>query len=243
MSDADIYAGTRGINEIFEHLEKASFGIIVVTPGNKNASWLLFEAGALSKKLSEKTRVCPYLLGMKTSEIQPPLREFQAAVADKDGTLRLLKSINATLSLPLKEDILLKTFSHWWPDIEGTILNLLSETPSSGGGRGQSDTEMLTQILGSVLEINRRLDEGKKATDDAVKAEQWKKVLNQYFSESDTVGPLSLTSLSNLSGKALEYFAEMRSAKTAKEMEDHVEGRSAKGALKNAHQKTVAKKQ
>jgi TIR domain len=63
MSDVDIEVGMRGIHEIFTHLEKAKVGIICLTPENSNAPWLLFEAGALSKQVVEKSRVCPYLFG------------------------------------------------------------------------------------------------------------------------------------------------------------------------------------
>src|SRR6266404_1604418 len=64
MSDVDIEAGARGIHEIFTQLERASFGVICLTPENLNAPWLLFEAGAISKKMTDKAHVCPYLLGM-----------------------------------------------------------------------------------------------------------------------------------------------------------------------------------
>jgi hypothetical protein len=94
MSDADIEAGSRGINEVFEQLERATFGIIVITPGNREAPWLLFEAGALSKRLSDKSRVCPYLLDLKTTDVSKPLAEFQGVTANREGTLRLVKSIN-----------------------------------------------------------------------------------------------------------------------------------------------------
>src|ERR1700761_9213653 len=97
MSDVDIEAGSRGINEIFSNLEKAKIGIICLTQENRAAPWLLFEAGAISKQVSDRTRVCPYLLGLQPSEVPGPLAEFQAVTADEDGTRRLLKAVNNSL--------------------------------------------------------------------------------------------------------------------------------------------------
>ncbi len=70
MSDVDIDAGARGINEVFQQLETATVGVIVVTEENKNSPWLLFESGALSKQLCDKARVCPYLVGSMNGHLQ-----------------------------------------------------------------------------------------------------------------------------------------------------------------------------
>jgi len=64
FSDVDVDAGSRGLNVIQERLDASAFGIIVVTPENLNKPWLVFEAGALSKRLKgDPTKVVPVLVG------------------------------------------------------------------------------------------------------------------------------------------------------------------------------------
>jgi hypothetical protein len=65
-------------------------------PENLTASWLLFEAGTLSKTL-DKTFVCPYLLNLQPTDIQGPLSQFQAATTEKEETRKLLHTINNAL--------------------------------------------------------------------------------------------------------------------------------------------------
>lgn len=60
MSDADIRAGECWSNAVAKELQESSFGIICLTADNLMAPWILFEAGALAKTISE-TYVCPYV--------------------------------------------------------------------------------------------------------------------------------------------------------------------------------------
>jgi len=102
ISTRDIHAGQRWGNELDEQLEATDFGIICVVPSNLLAPWLLFEAGALSKSV-ESGRVVPFCLGIGADEVQGPLSRFQGVAADKEGTRRLVDSINSTMIPPRKE--------------------------------------------------------------------------------------------------------------------------------------------
>lgn len=82
MSEEDIAKGTRGSDVIAEALDDARVGIICLTPENLNASWILFEAGALSRLIGQKDLVCPYLLGIQKSDVELPLGQFQLTTAD-----------------------------------------------------------------------------------------------------------------------------------------------------------------
>src|SRR5437879_13172271 len=68
MSEADIDKGSRGLDEVGRALEGMKIGIICLTPENLNARWILYEAGALSKTVDAKTRLCTYLLPGLTHE-------------------------------------------------------------------------------------------------------------------------------------------------------------------------------
>jgi hypothetical protein len=111
MSKRDIDKGSRWHIELAKALEVTKVGIICLTPENLSASWLLFEAGALSKALDPGTRVCTYLLaGLQPQEVPPPFGEFQATKAEKDETKQMLQDVNKGLGSPLAEPILNNAF-------------------------------------------------------------------------------------------------------------------------------------
>src|SRR5258708_40082779 len=56
MSENDIDRGSRSLLELARALEVTRVGIVCLTPENLEASWLVFEAGALSKTLDREDR-------------------------------------------------------------------------------------------------------------------------------------------------------------------------------------------
>jgi hypothetical protein len=76
----DITKGARWTTEISKELEESSIGILCLTRDNLEAPWIMFEAGALSKKM-DKSKVCPILFGVESTDIQGPLIQFQNVVA------------------------------------------------------------------------------------------------------------------------------------------------------------------
>ena len=117
MSVADEEKGSRWESEISARLDEADVGIVCLTPENLSSPWLLFEAGALSKKLS-KSRVCTYLLDLTPAEVPPPLGMFQYTVFARDDTRKLLDSINNVQAHPIGKDILDMSFGALWPRLE-----------------------------------------------------------------------------------------------------------------------------
>ena len=97
MSDEDISTGTRWSTEIASELEASKAGIVCITPENQHNPWLMFEAGALSKTLTE-TYVCPYLFDLSTSQLSGPISQFQATLATKEGTFKIIQTLNKALS-------------------------------------------------------------------------------------------------------------------------------------------------
>ena len=86
LSEKDIRAGQRWANEIGVQLETTNFGICCIDATHQNAPWLLFEAGALAKKL-EEGRVVAYLMdNIKPADLTGPLTQFQNVACDKAGT-------------------------------------------------------------------------------------------------------------------------------------------------------------
>lgn len=122
MSDQEIEPGTRWANELARTLDAINFGIICLTPETIDTPWVLFEAGALSKALSDSI-VCPYLIDLEPGQLKGPLNQFNAVLADKDGTLGLLRAMNRTnrKRQRLPEQILEETFEQWWPKIDADL--------------------------------------------------------------------------------------------------------------------------
>lgn len=132
MSDKDIHKGQRWSLEIGKNLKNHNIGLICVTPENYKASWLLFEAGALSKTIGD-SKVCPILLGMSPSELDGPLKQFQATVLTKDDVFKLLKVLNAELKdLRIEEKYLIDAFDKNWSEFEEKISEIAKiEIPGS----------------------------------------------------------------------------------------------------------------
>lgn len=155
FSSADIDKGARWSTDIAKELQDASFGILCVTKDNLSSSWLNFEAGALSKSI-EQSKVCPFLVDLKPSDIQnSPILQFQMASATKDDVFKLFKSINSNLGdSKLHEDVLSTTFDTFWPKIEEALKEVSSVAEASAPAAKKSSTDTQAPIE-EILELVR----------------------------------------------------------------------------------------
>lgn len=131
-------------------LEQSQFGILCLTAENFDAPWLLFEAGAMAKKFeSSSSRVVPYLIDtLPEAARRSPLAQFQQVRADREGTLSIVKLINALRASPQGSDRLSRIFNGGWSEFEQTMKAL----PAEEGRRhdARSDREILESILEQV---------------------------------------------------------------------------------------------
>jgi hypothetical protein len=152
ISDHDILAGKRWSSELGGELETCNFGIVCLTPENRESHWLLFEAGALSKAIKE-SRVVPYRFQFREADVGPPLSQFQGVDATNEGTFKLVISINDALGKPLpNEESISRAFKHWWPDLE----RILAEIPRTATEQSRSDRALLEEILEIVRQSGIR---------------------------------------------------------------------------------------
>lgn len=144
--------GKKWFTEIADHLEEANVGIICLTRENLNSPWLLFEAGALAK--IKGAYVCTFLLDLKPTDVEPPLSEFQATMAEKDDIRKLLLTINKVLekagqkSLP--EKTLDGTFSTFWPELDNILKEILKREEPKKKIRSTQD------YLAEILDLGRK---------------------------------------------------------------------------------------
>jgi len=159
MSQQDIPTGARWSAEIASELSETRFGVICVTPENRDAPWLLFESGALAKTL-DKTYVCPYLFDLEYSSLPGPLQAFQSAKCDKEGTRRLVESVNRALGDSRLSDCVLEdAFAKWWGDLEDTLARVPplqeGEEAERAAAAERSDRDVIEEVLWVVRELHR----------------------------------------------------------------------------------------
>ncbi len=148
VSSEDIDKGTRWSHEIAKELEASDFGIICVSRDNLNAPWLLFEAGALSKKF-ESGRVSPFLIDLKITDISGPLAQFQATPFSKEEIKKLMYSINRSADIPtLHNERLDSSFDKWWPDLEKDLTETIRTTSvDTSFQEPRSQQELLEELV------------------------------------------------------------------------------------------------
>ena len=151
MSETDIEKGSRGLEEVGKALEGMKVGIICLTPENLLEPWVLYEAGALSKTLDAKTRVCTYLLGgLRKRDVTPPLALFQATEAEPEETRKLVHTVNKALdATPVPENDLNDLFDEMWPRLAKELAALPDKRGTAVEKRPVED------MVGEVLEITR----------------------------------------------------------------------------------------
>lgn len=149
FTPSDIEKGTRWSSDIAKELDDSMAGIFCVTKENLNSQWLMFEAGAISKKV-EQSLVCPILIGLDNSDIKGPLTQFQTTLFEKSDFKKLIAGLNkANIVNVLEETVLHSVFEKFWPDLEEKIKNILSKEGSTDiqSADLRSDREVLEEIL------------------------------------------------------------------------------------------------
>ena len=143
----DIEKGARWSSDIAHELEECNVGLICLTPDNTSKPWILFEAGALSKRL-EESRVCTVLFNLGPTDLKGPLAMFQGTTFVKQDFKRLLTTINNAgggdrLDAPVLESV----FEMWWPKLHAQVTDLLSSHDSGPSEQIRNDRDILEEIL------------------------------------------------------------------------------------------------
>lgn len=157
MSSKDIDRGSLWFSEINDQLQNTTIGIICLTQENKNKPWILFEAGALAKGLSN-SRVCTFLIDLEPTDVGTPLSQFNHTFPSQGGLWELVRTLNSSLKEKgLKEKTLELVFETYWPKFELDFRKILEETPQSDHVEKRSEDEILLEILSSTRTMDRRI--------------------------------------------------------------------------------------
>ena len=118
LSSDEIRAGSRWSIEPADALSSSELAIVCVTPENIESTWLSFEAGVATK---QQVWIVPYLLDLSLADLKGPFAQFQAAMASRDDTRRLVQLINSRLTPPVEASRLDRAFELWWPRLEDAL--------------------------------------------------------------------------------------------------------------------------
>ncbi len=167
FTPADIEKGAKWDSEISKKLEESNVCIIALTRESLGSSWVMFEAGAISRSV-DKARVCAILFGIEPTDIQGPLERFQATRFSKEDIHRLLLTINSAAGdRALEGPVLESVFEKWWPDLESTVSEILNSAPREES-KVRSDKELLEETLLLVRSIASQQAVDQQASDQRV---------------------------------------------------------------------------
>jgi hypothetical protein len=125
VSSEDINKGAQWLMTISDELRDTSEGIVCVTPGNVEAPWLNYEAGALAKTTGQ-TAVRTLLLGLGAGDLPAgvPLSNFQHTKAlDESEMWSLIQSIHDRHSNvePKSIERVRWAFDQAWPELKDRL--------------------------------------------------------------------------------------------------------------------------
>lgn len=126
LSSSDIPVGSQWFLELGKVLDACDFGVLCLTRSNLAKPWILYEAGAISKRF-ENARVAPLLIGLRNDDLTSPLSHFNGADCDLKGIRRLASAINDQLGpAQLTEKKLDGAVKAFWPDLEPKLARALA---------------------------------------------------------------------------------------------------------------------
>lgn len=164
VSDKDINAGSFWHEELWAQLESAEAGIVCLTRETLDSKWVHFEAGALAKAMT-KACVCPYLVGLNPSDVSGPLASLQCCTADREGTVKMLRSINAFLGdNALTDEELRDSFDGQWKRLDNDLKRIPEFKPPQSEMQKRSSEEILEEILAGIRDLQNRTSISVEAT-------------------------------------------------------------------------------
>ncbi|SHG45537.1 TIR domain-containing protein [Massilia sp. CF038] len=157
ISSEDLDRGSLWFSEINNNLSDTSVGIVCLTDENKDRPWILFEAGALAKGLSN-SRVCTFLVDLEPKNITDPLAQFNHTKPLEDDMKKLARTLNAALGPnALDPNVLNDVCDVSWPKFKERFDQLLSDNPPAGPRVERDSNDVLGEILDSVRGMNQRV--------------------------------------------------------------------------------------
>jgi hypothetical protein len=157
ISSEDLDRGSLWFSEINNSLSDTSVGIVCLTDENKDRPWVLFEAGALAKGLSN-SRVCTFLIDLVPTDITDPLAQFNHTRKSPDDMKKLARTLNAALGVNALDTNLLNDICDvYWDKFDEKFEHALKAFPPAQPKVARPESDVLGEILESVRGMNHRI--------------------------------------------------------------------------------------
>ncbi|MBR4093563.1 MAG: toll/interleukin-1 receptor domain-containing protein [Oscillospiraceae bacterium] len=153
-SPEDIEKGENWDSKISTELSECKYGIVCLTSENTNAPWINFEAGAIAKTLD--SRVSALMVNIKPSEIQGPLKRYQATKLEKSDIFQLITAINSSTEPPLSPDVLDSTFNAIWDKMNESINSIISSYVPENNDENNGDFNASSEAIEEILQLLRK---------------------------------------------------------------------------------------
>jgi hypothetical protein len=158
---SDTEKGDAWFDTIEKNLAEARVGVLFLTPQNKNAAWLNYEAGALrTLRNGNMKRLCAVFVGMKPADYDGPIKNFQMTnFSDKSDMFKLLQAINGAADRSLSDRRLEEEFEEKWDRLAADADAAVREAAAgvreaeSVPERTRSSDDKLDEVLDLLREI------------------------------------------------------------------------------------------
>jgi TIR domain len=182
LSSTDIERGQVWFSAIQDELMDTNLGIICLTEENKNSPWILFEAGALLKGLSN-ARVITLLIDLQPKDIEGPLAQFNHTALNQEDLLKLIKTLNGKLGEnSLDERRLEQIFEVFWPTFKSKFDEIFLATETEEKKPQRKLEDMVAEVLENTRELKGQIG----------------KVTNTQFPEGmSSASPWTLNAIAN----------------------------------------------
>lgn len=164
LSSADIQRGAQWMGDIGIQLHESTVGIFCLTNNNKNAPWILFEAGAVAKGVSSN-RICTLLIDLEPTSIFGPLAQFNHTKPNREDMLKLAATLNFALGeSKLTDSQLTRSFDAHWDSFQTEFESALALHPETekSAPKPKAD-DLLLEILSTVRSLSSRLSQVEKS--------------------------------------------------------------------------------
>jgi hypothetical protein len=174
MSKEDIDKGSKWDTDIAKELQLSNFGLICVAKDRITAPWLNFEAGALSKSMSDKTYVATLLVNVKPSDLSnTPLAAFQSTQMNHDDIKLLMNTMNnAAGEKTIDSNLFESSFEYRYASLDEKLNALSKETDETSEEKKTTEpvnADILEEILKNSRNTQRQLNDLDFASRNEVK--------------------------------------------------------------------------
>ncbi len=151
----EIEKGTKWLHRLHQELEQTDFGLAFLTKDNYTEPWILYESGAIAKRVTE-SRLYTILIDCKPSDISGPLSYFQHTLITKSDISKLAFNLNsANKNSQINQNVLSDVIDSIWVLFETPIKRIVDR--NSWRQMKYTDRELIeslniktNEILGAI---------------------------------------------------------------------------------------------